>query len=79
MLSLDDGEIEGLLERGELRGIRIGTRDEWRIERSELDSYIEAKYEEARRSALFNGFDFGAVSDFDQRRRPTPPPSDDID
>lgn len=76
MLSLDQGAVESLLESGELRAIRIGPRHEWRIERSVLDGYLEAKYEESRRAALWAGSDFASVIDFDTPRRPSSfPPS----
>lgn len=43
-----------LIHRGELPAIQVRGRAPWRIERSVLESYIEAKYEESRRMALWN-------------------------
>ncbi|RKR73280.1 helix-turn-helix domain-containing protein [Frondihabitans australicus] len=72
MLSLEIADVEALLESGELLGIRIGRRDEWRVERTVLDRFLEAKYEEARRAALFRGFDHASIADLDGRRRGAP-------
>lgn len=73
MLSVDDGCVEALLESGELPGIRIGERNEWRIELTVLADYLDAKYEESRRAALFRGFDHASISDLDGARRPARP------
>ncbi|GAA4686581.1 helix-turn-helix domain-containing protein [Frondihabitans cladoniiphilus] len=66
-LRLEVSEVEHLLVSGELRGIRVGRDDAWRIEAIELDSFIDAKYEEARRLSLWNGHDFGSIADIDPR------------
>lgn len=73
MLSLTEDDVEGLLVSGELPAIRLGADEAWRIEQGVLDGYLEAKYEESRRSALWNGFDFGSVTDLDPARRSSPP------
>lgn len=72
MLRLDEGEVALLLESGELPGIRVGSRSEWRIERTVFDTWLEAKYEESRRAALWQGFDYGSLADLDPARRPRP-------
>jgi excisionase family DNA binding protein len=79
MLSLTTDDVEGLLDSGEIPAIRIGPDDAWRVEQAVLDGYLEAKYEEARRSALWNGFDFGAITDFDPASRPLTPGSETRD
>ena len=38
-----------LVKRGELPGIQIGGRGQWRVERSVLETYIQDRYAEARR------------------------------
>lgn len=38
-------QIRALLARGEIRGIQIGGRGQWRIERVELEAYIQRQYE----------------------------------
>jgi excisionase family DNA binding protein len=53
-----------LVRSGELPAIRIGSRGQWRIEKNVLESYIEAKYEEVRRSSLWNQSDYANVAHF---------------
>jgi excisionase family DNA binding protein len=50
-----------LVRTGELPAIRIGARGAWRVERVVLESYIEAKYEEARRLSLWEQSDFANI------------------
>lgn len=64
MLNVSVGQAYALLRSGELPAIRIGARGQWRVERDVLESYIEAKYEEARRASLWNQSDFANVSEF---------------
>ena len=64
MLNVSVGLAYSLLRSGELPAIRIGARGQWRVERDVLESYIEAKYEEARRASLWNQSDFANVSEF---------------
>jgi excisionase family DNA binding protein len=63
MLSVSLGVAYSLVRSGELPAIRIGTRGQWRIERDVLESFIEARYEEARRASLWNQSDFANVAD----------------
>ena len=39
--------VHAMLRRGEIRGIQIGNRGQWRIERTELDRYIDSRYKVA--------------------------------
>ena len=64
VLNVSVSQAYSLVRSGELPAIRIGTRGQWRIERNVLESFIEAKYEESRRSRLWNQSDFGNVTDF---------------
>ena len=50
-----------LVRSGELPAIKIGGKGQWRVERSVLESYIEAKYEETRRLSLWNQSDYGNI------------------
>ncbi len=63
MLSVSVGQAYSLVRSGELPAIRIGARGQWRVERDVLESYIEAKYEEARRASLWNQSDFANVTE----------------
>ena len=45
-LSTTVSQIYHMVRSGELPAIKIGGRGQWRIERAELERYIEAKYAE---------------------------------
>ena len=62
LLCISMKQAYGLVHSGELPAIRVGAAGHWRIERSVLESYIEAKYEETRRSALWNQSDYANVT-----------------
>jgi len=62
-LNVSVGQVYDLIRSGELPAIRVGNGRTWRIERSVLESYIEAKYEEARRMSLWNESDLGSVAE----------------
>ncbi len=64
VLNVSVGHAYSLVRSGELPAIRIGSRGQWRIEKTVLESYIEAKYEEVRRSALWNQSDYANVTEF---------------
>jgi len=49
ILNVSASQASSLVRSGELPAIKIGGHGRWRIERSVLESYIEAKYEEVRR------------------------------
>ncbi|MBG6059522.1 hypothetical protein RCH16_002994 [Cryobacterium sp. MP_M5] len=61
ILSLSAAEVHDLVRTGELPAIRLGSTGVWRVERIVLESFIEAKYEEARRMALWQQSDFGNI------------------
>jgi excisionase family DNA binding protein len=54
ILNVSAGQAYALVRSGELRAIKVGASGHWRIERSVLEDYIAAKYEETRRLALWN-------------------------
>ena len=58
LLKISAADALDLVRTGELPAIRIGSGRVWRVERAVLESYIEAKYEEARRMALWEQSDF---------------------
>lgn len=62
-----------LVRTGELPAIRVGGA--WRVERVVLESYIEAKYEEARRMSLWEQSDFANIPELSAGRilRPDAP------
>lgn len=66
VLNISADDANELVVSGELRAIRIGAAGMWRIERSEFESYIEAKYEEARRISLWHQSDFANLPELSQ-------------
>ena len=46
-LATTKSQIYALLRSGELRGIQIGGRSQWRIERIKLEEYIQEAYRRA--------------------------------
>ncbi|MCI4659936.1 helix-turn-helix domain-containing protein [Cryobacterium zhongshanensis] len=66
ILALTVAEVSELVHTGELPAIRIGPSapermQHWRVERVVLESYIEAKYEEARRLSLWEQSDYANI------------------
>ena len=57
-----------LVRTGELPAIRVGASGAWRVERVVLESYIEAKYEEARRLSLWEQSDFANIPELSAGR-----------
>jgi excisionase family DNA binding protein len=44
ILNVTVRQVYALVRSGDLRGIQIGGRGQWRIENSELEDYIERQY-----------------------------------
>lgn len=63
ILNVSISQAYSLVRTGELPAIKIGARGQWRVERTVLESYIQAKYEEARRMSLWNQSDFANVQE----------------
>lgn len=49
MLSISSVQAYALVRSGELPAIQVGGRGQWRVEVTELESYIERKYAETKR------------------------------
>lgn len=62
LLSISTRQAYALVHSGELPAIRVGAAGHWRVERSVMESYIEAMYEETRRYTLWNQSDFANVT-----------------
>lgn len=43
-LRCTQGQVYSLVRSGDLQGIQIGGRNQWRVERSKLEEYIEEAY-----------------------------------
>lgn len=48
ILNISASQTYALVRNGELPAIKIGGRGQWRVERSELESYIERMYDQTR-------------------------------
>ncbi len=44
ILNISASQTYALVRSGDLHGIQIGGRNQWRVERSKLEEYIEAAY-----------------------------------
>ncbi len=47
ILNISASQTYALVRSGELKGIQIGGRNQWRVERSKLEEYIAQAYERA--------------------------------
>lgn len=48
ILNVSAVQARALVNSGELPAIQVGGRNQWRIEATELEAYIQRKYEENR-------------------------------
>lgn len=48
VLNTSSAQVYALVRRGDLPAIKIGGRGQWRVETSQLESYIERMYTETR-------------------------------
>ena len=48
-LATSEIQVVSMLRRGDIRAIKLGGRGQWRVERSELEGYIQRAYEETER------------------------------
>lgn len=49
ILNITAAQTYALVRRGDLRAIKIGGRGQWRVERQELEAYIQRMYDETER------------------------------
>ena len=45
ILNVSTSQATALVRSGDLLGIQVGGRNQWRVERSKLEEYIEAGYQ----------------------------------
>ncbi len=64
LLNVSVGQAYALVRSGELPAIKVGGHGHWRVERSVLEGYIEAKYEESRRMSLWQQSDFASLREY---------------
>ncbi len=58
MLNISAAQAYALVRSGELPAIKVGGRGQWRVEASELESYIDRMYSQTR--AFVQSHPFGA-------------------
>jgi len=63
ILNISAAQAYALVRNGELRAIKVGGRGQWRVEASELESYIQRKYSETK--AFVDAHPFGRADDDD--------------
>lgn len=49
ILNISTAQTYALVRKGDLRAIKIGGRGQWRVERTELEAYIQRMYEDTDR------------------------------
>ncbi|MGR0320199.1 helix-turn-helix domain-containing protein [Agromyces sp. ZXT2-3] len=68
VLAVDVETVHELVMSGELPAIRVGDRGPWRIERTQLEVFIDLRYESTRREVAFNEGEFANVIEFSGAR-----------
>ena len=63
LLNISANLAYALVRSGELPAIKVGAGGQWRIERSVLESYIAAMYEQTRRMNLWNQADYSNLTE----------------
>lgn len=49
ILNITPAQTYALVRRGDLRALKIGGRGQWRVERAELEAYIQRMYDDTAR------------------------------
>lgn len=63
VLAISVSQAYALVRSGELPAIKIGGTGHWRVERTVLQGYIDGKYEENRRRALWQQAEYADVAE----------------
>jgi excisionase family DNA binding protein len=63
LLADDVATVDELIRSGELPAIRVGTSGPWRVERTQLEVWIEEQYEQTRRHSLWNQGEFANITE----------------
>jgi excisionase family DNA binding protein len=61
ILAVDVATVDELIRSGELPAIRVGSSGPWRIERVQLEVWIELQYEETRKLSAWNQGEFSNI------------------
>jgi excisionase family DNA binding protein len=71
VLAVEVATVDELIRSGELPAIRVGASGPWRVERVQLEVFIEQQYEDVRRSSAWNQGEFANVFELSGARRGT--------
>ena len=63
VLNVSASQAYALVRSGELRGIKVGGRGQWRVEGTELERYIARAYDDTQRYLLAHPFTGAAEDD----------------
>ena len=61
ILAVDVAAVDELIRSGELPAIRVGSSGPWRIERTQLEVWIEEQYELTRRHSAWQQGEFANI------------------
>ncbi|HET7400001.1 MAG TPA: helix-turn-helix domain-containing protein [Intrasporangium sp.] len=61
ILNISSAQAYALVRSGELPAIKVGGRGQWRVEATELESYIQRMYQQTR--SFVEAHPFGAGAD----------------
>ena len=61
ILAVDVAAVDEMIRSGELPAIRVGTSGPWRIERTQLEVWIEEQYELTRRHSAWQQGEFANI------------------
>ncbi|MEO3935984.1 helix-turn-helix domain-containing protein [Dermatophilaceae bacterium Soc4.6] len=65
VLNISSAQAYALVRSGELPAIKVGGRGQWRVEASELETYIARMYTETRQFVAAHPFGTGATDEDD--------------
>jgi excisionase family DNA binding protein len=63
ILSVDVAMVDALVRSGELPAIRVGSTGPYRIERTQLDLWIEGQYRQSEADTAWNEGEFANVAE----------------
>jgi len=79
VLNISSAQVYALVRSGELPAIKIGGRGQWRVEASELETYIQRMYEQTREFVSTHQFGRGLPDGPDRPDQPRGPAAADGD
>jgi excisionase family DNA binding protein len=59
ILNISASQTYALVRSGDLPAIKVGGRGQWRVERAELEDYIQRMYKETREFVRAHPFTYG--------------------